>query len=192
MLDPFRHGDLPRIPGAALFEAGAGQADHVREENYDVALHVGTLPGNAAAHRHLVSLTRGLYASPDYLRRGRRPEAWQFILTGQQVADGISALAMGPGAPDRRARVLTNNIGLVRQLVLCGAGVGVLPNGMCGQDVRSGRLRRLPEREGFPPLEVSATPFSGRAMTRKVGAFLDHLGECLAAEDPPLIGRAPR
>lgn len=166
----------------------------VSEESYDVAIHIGRLMNPDLPFRRLSALTRGLYASPEYTaRRGMPHGRWrnhEFVLTEQQLAEGVWNL--GENAQNdlrRQARILVNNIGVARELVISGIGVGILPNVMCRNDVKSGRLIRIPTDHDIPALEASATFFSGRHMPRKTKVFLDHIADFLASDEVQLLDR---
>ena len=155
----------------------------VSEEPYDVAIHLGRLPNTSVSFRPLTALTRGVFASPDYLAGlktpSRRLEDLDCILTEQQLAEGVWVGSDGEPLPRRKGRVVVNNIGVARQLVTSGIGVGILPHVMCRSDVRGGRLTALPTTREIPALEASATFYSGRHLPRRVGAFLDHVSAFL-------------
>ena len=166
----------------------------VQEESYDVAIHIGRLINPDVALRRLSALTRGVYASPEYAaRRGLPRGRWrnhECVLTEQQLSEGI--WNVGENAQDRlrrQARVVVNNIGLARELVISGIGVGILPNVMCRNDVKSGRLVRIPIDHDIPALEASATFFSGRHMPRKTKVFVDHIAEFLASDEVQALDR---
>jgi len=156
----------------------------VSEEPYDVAIHLGRRLNTEVPFRPLAALTRGVYASRDYLDAhpdmSHRLEDQECILTEQQLAEGIWMASDGEPLPRRNGRVTVNNIGVARQLVIAGIGVGILPNVMCHSDVRSGRLVRLEAEREIPPLQASATFFSGRHLPRRTAVFLDHVCEFLA------------
>jgi LysR family transcriptional regulator for bpeEF and oprC len=158
----------------------------VSEESYDVAIHLGRLLNPDLPFRRLSALTRGVYASPEYLARKAQPiNLWndhECVLTEQQLAEGIWTEA-NKEAQRRQGRVLVNNIGVARELVIGGIGVGVLPNVMCRNDVKSGRLIRIMLDRQIPALEASATFFAGRYLPRKTKVFLDHVTEFLASDD---------
>jgi DNA-binding transcriptional LysR family regulator len=158
----------------------------VSEESYDVAIHLGQLLNPDLPFRRLSALTRGVYASPEYLAR-KAPtinlsDEHECVLTEQQLAEGIWTQANKEGQR-REGRVLVNNIGVARELVISGIGVGVLPNVMCRNDVKSGRLVRIVLDRQIPALEASATFFAGRYLPRKTKVFLDHVTEFLASDD---------
>jgi len=158
----------------------------VSEESYDVAIHLGPLLNPDVPFRRLSALTRGVYASPEYLaRKAPSISLWnehECVLTEQQLAEGIWTQATREGQK-REGRVLVNNIGLARELVISGIGMGVLPNVMCRNDVKSGRLVRIMVDRHIPALEASATFFAGRYVSRKTKVFLDHVTEFLASDD---------
>jgi DNA-binding transcriptional LysR family regulator len=172
----------------------------VSEESYDVAIHLGPLLNPDVPFRRLSALTRGVYASPEYLAR-KAPtislsDEHECVLTDQQLAEGIWTEANREGQR-REGRVVVNNIGVARELVISGIGVGVLPNVMCRNDVKSGRLVRIMLDRQIPALEASATFFAGRYLPRKTKVFLDHVTDFLASDDiklrdlsdaaPPLV-----
>jgi DNA-binding transcriptional LysR family regulator len=166
----------------------------VSEETYDVAIHLGRLLNPALPVRRLSALTRGVYASPDYASRRGLPNAkWrehECVLTEQQLAEGIwDSDDAGGETPRRQGRVMVNNIGVARELVISGIGVGVLPNVMCRNDVKVGRLVRIPIDPEIPALEASATFFSGRYVPRKTKVFLDHITAFLASDEIQLTDR---
>jgi DNA-binding transcriptional LysR family regulator len=69
---------------------------------------------------------------------------------------------------------------MVRDAVLAGAGVGILPHLLVAQALATGELQdwgRLPD----PPVEVWALHASRRLTSQKVSAFIDFLIEANAA-----------
>jgi DNA-binding transcriptional LysR family regulator len=159
----------------------------VSEETYDVAVHLGRPLNPELPLRRLSVLTRGVYASPAYVGRnadlGRLWAEGECVLTEQQLAEGIWTANDGREVQRRPGRVVVNNIGVARELVRAGIGVGILPNVLCRSDVRSGRLVRIAVEREIPPLEASATFFSGRYVSQKVKVFLDHLASFLASDE---------
>ena len=169
----------------------------VSEESYDVAIHVGPLLNPDLPFRRLSALTRGVYASPEYARRRGLPRGrWRdhdCVLTEQQISEGV--WNVDENAQDslrRRSRVMVNNIGVARELVISGIGVGILPNVMCRNDVKSGRLVRIPIDREIPALEASATFFVGRHLARKSKVFVDHIASFLALDGTQLLDRSDK
>jgi DNA-binding transcriptional LysR family regulator len=162
----------------------------VSVEPYDVAVQLGTLPETQTGIRHLASITRGVYASPSFLERKGIPlgvddfERFDCIVTEHQRAEGVWNFRSGHG--DKVigvvGRVSVNHIGVARELVIGGVGLGILPNIMCQNDVRAGRLVRVLTDWESPSLQVSATFLDRRKESRRLGAFLDFMESQLKIE----------
>ncbi len=156
----------------------------VSEETYDVAIHLGDLINPNVPHRRLTALSRGFYASPRYLSRlasaPKRLGEMKGVLTEQQLAEGI--WHTDPHQSELQGRVMVNNIGVARELVIGGIGAGVLPNVMCRSDVQNGRLVKLELDHKIPALQATATYFVGRYMPRRTKVFLDHIVDFFAAD----------
>lgn len=164
----------------------------VSEEAYDVAVHVGRLMNLDIPFRRLSALSRGVYASPGYAaQRELMQGGWrnhEFVLTEQQLMEGVwNATGKTQDAVRRRGRVMVNNIGIARELVIGGIGVGILPNVLCRKDIERGRLIRIPVDRDIPPLEASATFFVGRHLPRRTKVFLDHIADFLASDEVQLL-----
>jgi DNA-binding transcriptional LysR family regulator len=74
---------------------------------------------------------------------------------------------------------VVNSIGFARELALNGQGVAVLPNVLCAEDVKSGRLVRLLPSHSLPPIQISGSFISRKHMPRKTRAFLDFVAKRL-------------
>ncbi len=163
----------------------------VSQENYDVAVHLGPFAGaQDLPMKQLARLSRGLYASQEYVAVKGVPNvprdlsAHDWVMHQQQVREGTWRFPDVVDDPARQTRrIQMNNIGLVRDLVLRGAGVGILTNVMCEGDVRSGRLVRLLPDLDVPSFVVSATFLHSRQIPRKTRVFIDYLAQCLKSSD---------
>jgi DNA-binding transcriptional LysR family regulator len=78
----------------------------------------------------------------------------------------------------------TNNGGALREALLAGLGIGLLPTFIVGADVRTGRLRQVMDR--YTGLEggVYAIYAQGRHLPAKVRAFIDFLADRLGPTAP--------
>lgn len=81
-------------------------------------------------------------------------------------------VALAPGCT-------VNSIGMLRALVLAGAGLGVLPEVLAEDELRAGRLVRL-----LPAWRAATVPahvlLPGRRLPAKTRAFVEHLAAALA------------
>lgn len=85
-----------------------------------------------------------------------------------------------------------NHIGVARELVIGGVGLGILPNIMCQNDVRTNRLVHILTDWESPSLQVSATFLGQRKESRRLRAFLDFMEQKLRIEDSPAPRAAAR
>lgn len=161
----------------------------VREEPYDVAVQFGPIRDTEISSRPLARLTRGIYASPAFLERHGTPRdlndfaQFDCIVTQTQRAEGVWTFRDARGERiDIAGRVTVNNIAVARELVVGGVGLGILPNVMCLNDVRTGRLRRVLHEEESPSLEVAATFHGRRKESRRLRAFLDFMASELGPQ----------
>jgi DNA-binding transcriptional LysR family regulator len=161
----------------------------VSVEPYDVAVQLGTLPVTHGGIRPLASI-RGVYASPSFLERKGVPlsvddfEHFDCVVTEHQRAEGVWNFRSGLGDKviDVAGRITVNHIGVARELVIGGVGLGILPNIMCQNDIRARRLVRVLTDWESPSLQVSATFLGRRKESRRLRAFLDFMERKLKIE----------
>jgi DNA-binding transcriptional LysR family regulator len=103
------------------------------------------------------------------------PQRWSF-----RGADGVQSVEVN-------GRLAVNNSDVLREAVLDGFGVALLPQWLVGEDVTAGRLRRLFEDDEVNPQDqaicVHAAYLPNRRHSRKVQAMLEFLERHVA---PPL------
>ncbi len=163
----------------------------VTEEPYDVAVHLGRPRKPDLPTRRLSSLMRGIYASPAYLARAGIPKSTgeihrhDSISTTHQFEEGVWDFDKSGDTSSAMAapRIMVNNIGIAREVVLAGFGIGILPNLMCRNDVANTRLVRLLEDWNAPSLQVCATYLGRRRVQRKTKVFLDFLSDYLDSDE---------
>lgn len=151
------------------------------EEGFDVAIRAGKLPDSSLIARRVGSLPRFLVASPSYLRRKRPPRQPTDLAAHECVSFGARRtpwLLQSGGESVEVAvssRLLVNDFDLLRQTVVAGLGIGLLPEPDCAQALADGRLKRiLPAWTGVET-PIHAVYPSLRHLSSKVKAFVDHL-----------------
>jgi LysR substrate binding domain len=150
----------------------------------------GSVPETHGGIRHLASITRGAYASPSFLERKGVPvsvddfEHFDCIVTEHQRAEGVWNFRSGLGVKviDVVGRITVIHIGVARELVIGGVGLGILPNIMCHNDIKPKRLVRVLTDWESPSLQVSATFLGRRKELRRLRAFLDFMERKLKIE----------
>lgn len=169
----------------------------LREEPYDLTIQLGPLKDTDLTYRRIATLTRGVYASPEYLARRGTPLAvddlhrHDCIITAQQRLDGIWTLRNQ--ATHRFAtihgKVVVNNISIAREMAIGHVGMSMLPNVMCANDLRTGRLKRVLENWESPSMHATAMVLGRKGMPSKIRTFLDFLADRLNVDESSLRQR---
>ncbi len=159
-----------------------GTIDFARDE-CDLAIVLREPPNSRLVRRRLTSLRRGLFAAPAYLDANGMPSSLEdltshaCLVTELQREIGVWTFSQKrrQRSFEPKWRATVANIGMLRELVVGGAGIGMLNDILCRNDVRSGRLVRLfPDWEG-PPLHATAVIPGHRMISRRSRAFLDFI-----------------
>ncbi len=157
------------------------------EEGFDVVLRLTDRPQPSLAARKLANLRFVLCASPDYLAARGKPSRLEQLSAHNCVRQRLSEASTpwrleGPRGlvvPDISGNVLATSGDAVRSLVLAGAGLGILPTYLAGDDLQAGRLVQVLPRYkplgGFNALYALYLPT--RQANPKVRAFIDFLIE---------------
>ncbi|WP_418320774.1 LysR family transcriptional regulator [Piscinibacter sakaiensis] len=167
-------------------------------ENFDLALRMGDLPDDATlAARSIGSLTIGLFASPDYLRRrgmpsepealmahdtlrllqrNGEPAAWR-LLRGEMQWQGI---------PPGRATI--NSPLMLCNLAVAGSGIAAVHHLYAAPYIERGELMPVLADWCLPPASAWAVFPGRRLMPARTRAFLDALEASTAAawKTPPV------
>ena len=153
-------------------------------ERFDAAIRMGALASSSLISRHLVTITRGIYASPKYLagssrvREPRDLSKHRMVQAGGQYS-AVKSLKLTRGgeseAPDIPSRVRASAIGVVRTLAIAGAGIAAIPNVICTEEVVAGRLvRLLPDWEPSP-VEAHYLIPAAKLLPSKTRLFIDYI-----------------
>jgi len=127
------------------------------EEGIDLALRGGRLEDSSLVSRKIVASALGIFASPRYLERRGRPRALADLARHDCLAYGGRGgkqpwRLQGPRGDEAvtvSAQVVCGDMLFLREMVLRGAGLALLPVTNAGADLRSGRLVRVLPRYGF-------------------------------------------
>jgi DNA-binding transcriptional LysR family regulator len=159
-------------------------------EGLDCAVRMGTLPDSTLVARKLTDVTRSLYASPALIAARGLPNELAELADWPRVE--ITQDQKGPLRLQRGKRkaelpwqgeLSSNNVGMVRQLILAGAGFGMLADVMCQAELADGRLvRLLPQWQASPVPAWLLTP--SRNLPARTRAFVDHMVQALAPTMP--------
>ncbi len=151
-------------------------------ENCDVAIYIGTPPDSGLTSHKLAEVPLYLYASPSYLQGKDAPRTPGDLAAHACILERLHSIE--PQSQwmlhnqEQRARVklngslILNSIGLIRRLAVAGAGIALLPQDICREDVDNGNLTQVLKGWGTPPVPIYALT-SSRLMPAKTRAFLD-------------------
>lgn len=154
-------------------------------ERYDLAIRMGTLADDATlVARKIDEHSLGLYASPIYLALHPAPKhpddlahhASVRMLSAQgnaipwQLTRGKETWEEVPPG-----RLALNSPDMIQQLLLDGAGIGVLPCRFAAEDVKLKRLVKILPEWSLPTVPAWAVMPMRRYLPSKTRAFLTHL-----------------
>jgi DNA-binding transcriptional LysR family regulator len=176
-------------PDLAIEVNVSGRSVDLITEPVDLAITFGQPKLSRITQRRLGAVTSGLYASPEYLKRHGTPETFEEVMTKDcvvtemQLAEGTWQFRNAGRKRDLRvnARLRVNSIRLARELVLDGAGLGLLPHLMCSRHLASGALVQVLPSWSSPPLPVVALMLSRTSLPKKTRLFLDFVAQQLSA-----------
>ena len=158
------------------------------EEGVDVALRV-RLTLEASGSLVVKRLDEGssvLVASPALLARQGTPltveEAGRLDSVAMSATDGVSSIDLThtdgrKAVLQQRPRLIADDLLTLKLAVLGGSGMCSLPDYMCEDELRDGRLVRLLSEWTRPVGVVHAVFPSRRGLSPAVRSFLDFLGE---------------
>lgn len=155
---------------------------------YDVAIHFGRLKPSRLTYRHLATISRGIYASPDYLARRGDPSSiadlssHDCVVTEVQQREGVWTFRNQNSRKRVKVagRIMVNSIRLARELVIGGAGLGLLPDAMCARQVESKQLVRVLTSWRSPPFHATALILAREGIPKRTRVFVDFIAQRLA------------
>lgn len=149
-------------------------------EGFDVAIRVGTLEDSGLSARKLGEVSYGLYATPDYLKRGPGITAVSDLKQHDLIMKttrGRSNWSLVNGANLEKVtatpRCAVNSTIAAKNLALEGLGIAQLPRFMAESYVADGRLSCVLPGWAEVPAPVHAVFASSRYMDPKVRSFVD-------------------
>ncbi|MEJ7932237.1 LysR family transcriptional regulator [Ramlibacter sp. AN1015] len=178
-----------KYPEMALEIDSSGRVVDLIDESVDILITFGHPKPSRMAMRRLGSLTSGIYAAPAYVARCGLPRALDelgrhdCVVTEIQLREGVWRFRNSSGKRDVQVngRLRVNSIRLARELVIGGAGLGLLPHMMCANHVASGALVPVLPSWSSPSLPVVALMLSRTSVPKKTRTFLDFVAGELAA-----------
>jgi LysR family transcriptional regulator AphB len=154
------------------------------EEGYDLAIRVGELEDSTLISKRLFDVELHLYASPEYLNNSSSP----LLIPSDLVTH--SCMLMNAGSEKARwdlnmgnevqqinlvSSLTCNDFSSLRQLTCDGLGIALLPDYLCIEELKQGKLIRVLEAWAGRRVTVNALYPNRKSMTPKLRAMLDFL-----------------
>jgi DNA-binding transcriptional LysR family regulator len=168
------------------------------EEGVDVALRVrATLDDSGSLVVKNLGLSQTfLVASPEQLKRQGQPlspdDLTRLDTVSMSAIDGRASWSLlGPGGASHvlvhQPRYVADDLLTLKFAVVCGTGVCILPDYMCAEEIRDGRLVLVLPGWAPRPFVFHAVYPSRRGMVPAVRRFLDFLAEYTNGEGLPRL-----
>jgi DNA-binding transcriptional LysR family regulator len=176
---------MERYPQLQIQLVLADQQIDPVQEGFDVTLRIADLPSSSLIARKIAPARRVVCAAPSYLARRGTPAhphdlrrhdclAYGYLATGNQWkltgADGDHWIHI-PWT------LCTNNGEVLRDAVVKGRGIALLPTFIVGADLQEGGLRSILTDYAAPEISVYAIYPQTRHLSVKVRVFIDFLIE---------------
>ncbi|ATJ82002.1 LysR family transcriptional regulator [Halomonas beimenensis] len=179
---------MERYPDIQIDVSFSDRVVDLIEEGVDVALRIRThLEDSSQIARRLAPVRRVLCAAPSYLARAGEPHSVKELQQHDCLIYKLSASPrrwnLGGEEISVDGRMYADNSLVLREALLAGHGIALIPTFMVGEDLRAGRLLRL-----LPDLEpeghhLFAVYPPGRQLSAKVRLFVDYLNDWVGS--PP-------
>lgn len=151
-------------------------------EGFDLALRIGELKDSTLIARKIGTVEGFLFASPTYLKKFGEPQQcvdlkkhdcilfqtegkdkWNF--TGPRTEKSVEVTG----------KISTNDMSLVKEFAIAGAGIAILPYYLAQNEVKSGKLKPILKEWVALSQPVHVVYPGSRYLLPKVRAFLDEL-----------------
>lgn len=200
-LSPLLPAFLERAPQLELDVSFTDRFIDLAEEGVDVVIRItSSLPDSATLLvQRLARSTHVVVAAPAYLERRGEPRSLSELAEHACISYSLSRT---PGVWELsnagkvvrvpiRARLMLNNSLAIRDAVLAGQGISLLPAFYVKEDLRKRRLRVVLSRYTTSPLFIDAVYQRSRYLSAKVRRFIEFLRERFSQAEWAERERAP-
>lgn len=153
------------------------------EEGYDLVIQTGELEDSRLVAKRLGKVARKIYTSPDYLKQHGEIKSIEqlskasfllmssiqhnerLLLTSKEKQHELTVMP----------RMLVDDFLILKQMIIDGLGVAIIPDYMCEHELANGKLTQLLPNWGMLDVNVYALYPKHRLNVPKVKAFLDFI-----------------
>lgn len=188
---------LNRYPDVSIDLIMSDSFADLVEQGIDVAIRVGEVTDPGLIARRIGTVRRLTVAAPAYLKKHRAPKTPADLVGHEcivytRLATGSRWVFDGPEGPltvDVAGRYRADNSEAVRDGVLGGLGIAVIPAFAFSREIETGAVKVLLREFEPRPLPMNAVHPSRRFVPLKVRAIIDHLAHEFSL-DPRLSSHA--
>jgi DNA-binding transcriptional LysR family regulator len=170
------------FPGVSVEVSLTQRVVDLVREGFDLALRAGPLRDSSLVARRVGTLTAQLFASPRYVERRGTPRSLAELREHELVLfrgqSGIANWKLGRGARESvsfeaHGRIAGDDFLFVREAVIAGAGIGLMPRLICARAIEEGDLLQVLEPWAAQGSSLAVVYPSSRHVPAKVTAFRD-------------------
>jgi len=160
------------------------------EEGFDVVIRIGQLKDSMLIAKKLGSVSRSFFASPAYLAKNGKPQTiaqltpHQLLMmnsTSNMTNKNLTMNLLSKDGEsvnlDCKPRLLVDDFVMLKQAIVDGLGIAVLPDYMSNEEVTTGKLVQILPGWGTAAVDVYALYPKHRAKIPKVKAFIEFVSE---------------
>jgi DNA-binding transcriptional LysR family regulator len=188
---------LRRFPDVSVDLVMSDTFTDLAEQGIDLAIRVGEITDPALIAKRIGMVRRITVAIPAYLKAHGTPRTPADLLEHScivytRLSTGSRWLFEGPDGPiavEVKGRYKADNSEAVREGVIAGLGIAVIPAFAFSSEIETGKVKILLKNHEPKPLPMHAVYPSRRFLPLKVRAMIDHLAHEFAL-DPRLAAHA--
>jgi DNA-binding transcriptional LysR family regulator len=176
---------LERHPDLAVELCLADNVDDMVQSGLDLAIRVGEVTDTSLVARRIGSAVGHAVAATAYLDRHGEPRhprelSTHHCLLFTRVGEPAEWVFDGPDGPVTvgvQGRLRSDSIEVLAAAAAAGLGIARVPMWMVGEQIASGRMRRILPEWRIPPRPIFAVYPSRRLLAARTRAVLDFLIE---------------
>lgn len=180
-LGPIVRDYLKRYPEVRLDLNCQARAVDLVEEEFDLGIRSGPLVDSSLIARKLGTVTWVLVARPAYLEKRGRPRGigdlkkHDCLVFGGAPTWRLQSETQGKREIVVTPRLLVNEMDVLRDAVMGGLGIALMPSFLCVAGFRAERLERVLPDWAPSPTPVHVVYPSVRHLSPTVSSFIEHL-----------------
>jgi len=153
------------------------------EEGFDLVIRIGELDDSRLVAKRLGQINRKLYASSDYLDKNGKVSAIEQValhdflfMNSVQNNEHLTLISSNEEFSCKlKPKAQVDDFSILKQLVIDGVGIAVLPDYMCQASLDKGELITVLPKWGMPAVDVYALYPKNRIRIPKVKIFMNYI-----------------